>query len=49
MTADVFAYFLSIGAGLAVGVSVGLIPGYLAINWIRKRGGDQHVKTKVRA
>lgn len=36
METEIFSYFMMIGAGLSVGLTIGLIPGYLFIKWQSK-------------
>lgn len=38
METEIFSYFMMIGAGLSVGLTIGLIPGYLFIKWQRGKG-----------
>lgn len=49
MEGDVFSYFLAIGAGLSLGLSIGLVPGYLFLNWMKRRGNHDIKTTKNRS
>lgn len=42
---NVFVYFLSIGAGASLGLSIGAIPALLVRRWIRRREGNHDFKT----
>lgn len=38
MEADVFGYFVAIGAGVSFGLTLGSIPALLVWKWMKKRG-----------
>lgn len=42
---NVFIYFVSIGAGASLGLSIGAIPALLVWRWIRRREGNNDFKT----
>jgi hypothetical protein len=48
---NVFIYFVSIGAGISFGLSLGAVPGLLIWRWINKKGGTRYVSnvTKTRS
>lgn len=51
MEADVFAYFVSIGAGLSLGLSLGVVPAVMIYRFIKRRenGYGIHQTKKHRA
>lgn len=51
MESEVFAYFVSIGAGLSLGVTLGAIPALVGYRFLKRRGMDYaaHQTKKHRA
>jgi hypothetical protein len=42
MESEVFGYFVSIGAGLSFGLSIGAIPVFLVWRWLKRKEGGHH-------
>lgn len=46
LEADVFGYFLAIGAGTSMGLSIGAVPALLVWKWM-KRGNERGYSSKI--
>lgn len=49
MESQVFGYFVSIGAGLSFGLSLGVVPSLLVWRWMARRAGHATKTQKARA
>lgn len=45
MEANVFTYFVAIGAGTSFGLTIGAIPALVVWRWLKKRNPDDHLRS----
>lgn len=46
MEGEVFVYFVSIGAGVSFGLSIGAIPAVIVWRWMKRKENDHGVYAK---